>query len=93
VIADKGYDSDPLRQRLRRRNLILIAPHRSNRCRTAPQEGRVLRRYNRRWIIERNIVWLGNFRRLVVRYDCSLTVYQAFVHITCPMIVLRRGLK
>jgi transposase len=93
VIADKGYDSDAVRERLRRRGMVLIAPHRSNRYRTPPQDGRVLRRYKKRWIVERSIAWLGNFRRLVVRYDCSLTIYQAFVHIACLMIVLRRVLK
>lgn len=93
VIADKGYDSDALRARLRQRGIALIVPHRSNRCRTLPQDGRVLRRYKKRWIVERSIAWLGNFRRLVVRYDRSLTIYQAFIHIACFMIVLRRVLK
>lgn len=93
VIADKGYDSDALRQRLRRRGVALIAPHRSNRCRTLPQDGRVMRRYKKCWIVERSIAWLGNFRRLVVRYDRSLTIYQAFLHIACLMIILRRVLK
>ena len=65
----------------------------SNRCRTAPQDGRVLRRYEKRWIVERSIAWLGNFRRLVVRYDRSLTIYQAFIHIAFFMITLRRVLK
>jgi transposase len=69
LIADKGYDSDALGARLRRRGITLIAPHRSNRHRTPPQDGRVLRRYKKRWIVERSIAWLGNFRRLVVRYD------------------------
>src|SRR5438477_7541036 len=36
---------------------------------------------------------LGNFRHLVVRYDRSLTIYGAFFHIACFMIVLRRVLK
>ena len=44
----------------------------------------------RRWIVERTNAWLGNFRRLVVRYDRSLTIYGAFFHIACFMIVLRR---
>lgn len=48
VIADKGYDSDAVRERLRRRGILLIAPHRSNRHRTPPQDGRVLRRHKRR---------------------------------------------
>src|ERR1700694_4916726 len=90
VIADKAYDSDPLRKRLRQRGIELICPHKRNRVRPATQDGRALRRYKRRWIVERTNAWLGNFRRLVVRYDRSLTIYRAFFHIACFMIVLRR---
>ena len=90
VIADKAYDSDPLRKRLQRRGIELICPHKKNRVRPATQDGRSLRRYRRRWIVERTNAWLGNFRRLVVRYDRSLTIYGAFFHIACFMIVLRR---
>jgi transposase len=90
VIAEKGYDSDALRASLRRRGILLIAPHRSNRYRTPPQDGRVLRRYKRRWTVDRTFAWLGNFRRLVVRYDRSLSIYRAFFHTACLMIVLQR---
>jgi transposase len=87
--ANKGYDRGTLRRRLRR-EILLIAPHRSNRHRTPPQDGRMLRRYKRRWTVERAFAWLGNFRRRVVRYDRSLQIYWAFFHIDCFMIVLRR---
>jgi transposase len=90
VIADKAYDSDPLRKRLRRRGIELICPHKKYRVRPATQNGRALRRYKRRWIVERTNAWLGSFRRLVVRYDRLLTSYGAFFHIACFMIVLRR---
>jgi transposase len=90
VIADKAYDSDPLRKRLRQRGIELICPHNRNRVRPATQDGRALRRYRRRWIVERRNAWLGNFRHLVVRYDRSLTIYGAIFHIACFMIVLRR---
>ena len=93
VIADRAYDSDPLRKRLRQRGIELICPHKRNRVRPATQDGRSLRRYRRRWIVERTNAWLGNFRRLVVRHDRSLTIYGAFFHIACFMIVLRRVLK
>jgi transposase len=89
VIADKGYDSDALRARLRRRGILLIAPHCPNRHRTPPRDGRVLRRYKWRWTVERSSARLGNFRRLVVRYDRSLSIYWAFFHNACFMIVLR----
>lgn len=67
VIADGSYDSDPLRGRLATRGIELIAPHHRNRRRPPTQDGRALRRYGRRWIVERTIGWLGNYRRLAVR--------------------------
>ena len=59
----------------------LIEPLRRNRRRTPPQDGRILRRCKRRWIVEQTFAWLGNFRHLVVRYDRSLTIYRTFFHI------------
>ena len=79
-----------MRKRLRQRGIERICPHKRNRVRPATQDARALRRYKRRWIVERTNAWLGNFRRLVVRYDRSLTIYRAFFHIACLMIVLRR---
>ena len=64
VIADKAYDRDALRKRLRQRGIELICPHKRNRVRPATQDERVLRRYQRRWIVERTNAWLENFRRL-----------------------------
>ena len=90
VIADKAYASDPLRRRLESRGIELICPRKKGRVRPPTQDGRRLRRYRRRWIIARTIAWLGNFRRLVVRYDRSLAVSQAFFQIACSQIVLRR---
>ena len=89
VIADKAYDSDPLRNRLRQRGIELICRHKKNRVRPARQDGRALRRHRRRWIVERAIAWLGNFGRLAVRYERALKIYRAFFHIACFMIVLR----
>ena len=89
MIADRAYDSDPLRRSLAQRGIELICPHRSNRSKPKTQDGRPLRRYRKRWKIERTFAWLGNFRRLVVRYERSLTVYKAFFHLACCMILLR----
>jgi transposase len=89
VIADRGYDSDPLRRKLRKRGIELIAPYRRNKREKPYRDGRKLRRYRRRWKIERTFSWLGNFRRLLVRFDRLLTVYQGFFHIACLMITVR----
>ena len=89
MIADKAYDSDPLRARLARRGIELIAPHRSNRTRAPRQDGRKLRRYRRRWIVERTFAWLGSFRRLVVRYERYPRLYLALLHFACALVALR----
>jgi transposase len=93
VVADRAYDSDPLRWRLLNRGLLLIAPHRKNRRVPSLNDGRTLRRYRKRWKVERTFAWLGNFRRLVVRYDRQLRMYRAFFHIACALITLRFLLK
>jgi hypothetical protein len=50
---DKACDSDALRKRLAKRGLDLICPHRKNRQKPPLQDGRKLRRYIRRWKVER----------------------------------------
>ena len=90
LIGDKGYDSDPLRKRLKGFKIDLIVPHRSNRKKAKTQDGRKLRRYRKRWKVERTFAWLGNFRRLIVRHERLVEVYSAFFHLACIMIVINR---
>jgi len=49
-----------------------------------------MRRDKRRWKVERTFSWFNNYRRLVVRWDRSLTIYSAFFHVACLMITLRQ---
>jgi hypothetical protein len=59
VIADRGYDSAPLRERWKRRGIELITPYRKNNKERSYEDGRKLRRHKRRWIIERSKALLG----------------------------------
>ena len=92
VIADRGYDSDPLRERLKKRGIELIAPYRKNNQERRYEDGRKLRRYKRRWIVERTNAWFGQFRRLLVRHEHLLSTYYAFFYLACFIITLRRCL-
>jgi transposase len=74
LIAHRAYDSDTLRQRVVKRGIRLICPHRKNRRKPPTQDGRPLRRYRPRWKLERTFPWLGNMRPLVVRYKRSLSI-------------------
>ena len=89
VVADKAYDSDPLRWRLLKRGIVLISPHRRGRKKPSLNDGRELRRYRKRYKVERTFAWLGNFRRLLVRYDHDIKMYEAFFHLACLVITLR----
>jgi transposase len=90
VIYDNACDSDALRKRLATRGIELSCPHRRNRVKPPLQGGRKLRRSKRRWKVERTFAWYGNFRRLVVRWERHLTMYQAFFHVACLLITLRQ---
>jgi transposase len=89
LIGDKAYDSDALDAQLRTEHGIeLIAPNKSNRL-VKTQDGRPLRRYRRRWKVERLFAWLQQFRRILVRHDRILENYLGFLHVGCIVILLR----
>ncbi len=90
IIGDKAYDSDELDKKLRRRKVKMIAPHRGGRKRPATQDGRELRRYKRRWKIERLFSWIGNFRRTVTRYEFHSRNFLGFVQLACAVILMRQ---
>jgi transposase len=93
LIADRGYDSNAASRFLNRRHIQPIIPARSNNTQATDQDGRCLRRYRRRWIVEHTIGWIGNFRRLTVRYDRLLETYGGFFHLACALLVPRRVLQ
>ena len=92
LIGDKAYDSDPLDEALLERGIEMIAPHRRNRKKRKTQDGRKLRRYKRRWKIERLFAWLQNFRRLVVRYEYKDENFLGMAQLGCIIILLRKCL-
>jgi transposase len=91
LIGDKAYDSDELDETLAELGIEMIAPHRRNRLpENKTQDGRPLRRYRHRWIVERTFAWLGNHRRLLVRWEKHLSIYLSFSLLGCLMIALRQ---
>jgi transposase len=88
LVGDKAYDSDPLDRRLQEEyGIQMIAPNRRNRSRT--QDGRKLRRYRRRWKVERLFAWMHSFRRLVTRWEYHVENFLGFVHLACLHMLLR----
>ncbi|WP_229776039.1 IS5 family transposase [Deinococcus ruber] len=89
LIGDKAYDSDGLDADLTEIGIEMIAPHRKNRKRKT-QDGRPLRRYKRRWKVERTIAWLQSFRRVRTRDERKAQHFLGFVQLACILILLRQ---
>jgi transposase len=66
LIADKGYDANPLRARIRAQNARPVIPGRRGRKRAIRYD---LHRYRDRWRIENAFCRLKDFRRIATRYD------------------------
>jgi transposase len=89
LIGDKAYDSDELDACLKEKGIEMIAPHKSNRKKNKTQDERKLRRYKRRWKIERFFAWVFNYRRCVVRYEHKEQNFRAVILFACIMIFLK----
>jgi transposase len=89
LIGDRAYDSDPLDERLAQMGVEMIAPHKMGRVKAKTQDGRKVRRYKRRWKVERFFAWLYNYRRCTVRYEYKDQNFKAVVLLACMMIFLK----
>jgi transposase len=92
LIGDKAYDSDALDEELEKDGVEMIAPNRSTR-KLKTKDGRRLRRYTRRWIVERFFAWLQWKRRLLVRWEYYASSFLGFVQLACIVMLLRQFLR
>lgn len=81
LYADRAYDSEPDREALRE---VGITPHIAKRY---TDHGSGLGVF--RWVVERTLSWLHQFRRLRVRYERRADIHQAFLIIGCILICHR----
>ena len=54
--------------------------------------GRPLRRYNRRWTVERTSAWLQNYRRLRIRWEKFQLAFQGFLYLACSLSLMKEVL-
>jgi transposase len=89
LIGDRAYDSDALDELLKRDGVEMIAPNRANR-KLKTQDGRRLRRYARRWIVERYFAWLQWKRRLLVRWEYYSSNFLRLVQLASILMLLKQ---
>ena len=93
VVADRGYDSDPLRLMLAAEGFTPVARHRKGRKRKPTADGRRLRRLVRRWKVERTFAWLHSYRRVVTRLERRMDLYDGFAHLALAVMSRNRLVK
>ena len=86
VIADKGYDSDPLVVKLTSHGVEAVIPPRSNRKTPREYDHHV---YKERHLIECFFNKIKQFRRIFSRFDKLAKRYLAFLHFVSALIWLR----
>lgn len=78
VQADTAYDSEPHRHELRKRGITPIIPKRKR------EHGSGLGVF--RWVVERTLSWLHNFRRLRIRWERRDDIHEAFISLAEAVI-------
>lgn len=82
LYADRGYDFDKYRRLLWKRGIKpLIA-------RRGVAHGSGLGKV--RWVVERALAWLHQFKRLRTRYERRADLHQGLLELACSLICLRR---
>ena len=89
LVADKGYDSQPFRQRLRKRGIKPCIPYRDfGHLRRGRKPD--LRGYGERWHVERTFGWLESFRKLLTRFERQVQVYLGLLYLAAALICIRK---
>jgi transposase len=94
LVADRGYDSGGFRQELRRRGIGMCIPPKRRPKHWKAKRGRpvVARKeeFRLRYKVERSFAWLGNFRRLLIRWEHLFSVYRSWFTVAVLLLCLRR---
>ena len=88
-IADKGYDSEVIREQARTRSINPVIPRKSNSTKPNPEFDSHL--YKLRHLVENLFARLKHFRSIATRFEKLARNFKAMVYIACTMIWLKLG--
>ncbi|MDF6040614.1 transposase [Streptomyces sp. JH14] len=82
LLGDKGYDSNPNRDELRKRRILPVISRKG--CPNINDMGKL------RYVVEQTFALLHQFKRLAVRWERRTELHDAFVSLACSLICWRR---
>jgi transposase len=86
LIADKGFDTDALRQELDARGATAVIPPKSNRARQIACDFAM---YRWRHLVENFFCDLKQFRRIATRYDKTDLSFSAMIYLAASFMALK----
>jgi len=86
VIADKGYDSEAIRDKIRERNSIPVIPRKKNSKVGHADIDWCLYKY--RHLVENDFARLKHFRAIATRYDKLKINFESMLALACALIWL-----
>jgi len=87
-IADKGYDSEAIRDQARAAGMNPVIPRKSNSKKPNPEFDAYL--YRLRHLVENLFAKLKHFRSIATRYEKLARNFKAMVFLACTLIWLRQ---
>ena len=87
LIADKGYDSEDIREKARNKKMVPIIPKRYNNKTPNPEFDRDL--YRNRHLVENLFARLKHFRSVATRFEKIARNFKAVVVLACTFIWLK----
>lgn len=87
LIADKGYDSDAIREQARSQEMVPIIPRRTNSDKPNPEFDSHF--YKQRHLVENLFARLKHFRSMATRFEKLARNFKAMVMIACTLIWIK----
>ncbi len=88
-VADKGYDSDKIRDQVRAAGMNPVIPRKSNSKKPNPEFDKHL--YKMRHLVENLFARLKHYRSIATRFEKLARNFKSLVYIACSMIWIRVG--
>ncbi|MFD6187452.1 transposase [Streptomyces goshikiensis] len=82
LLGDKGYDSNPNRDELRKRRILPVISRKGSP--NIKGMGKL------RYVVEQTFALLHQFKRLAVRWERRTELHDAFISLACSLICWRR---
>ncbi len=86
-IADKGYDSEEIREQARESGMNPVIPRKSNSTKPNPEFDAFL--YKLRHLVENLFARLKHFRSIATRFEKLARNFKAIVYLACSLIWIK----